>query len=117
MENGQKILRIRNKKFIYLISPNKILNNLFYNELNLVLKSKKVKFFQLRLKYETIKSKVAIAKKILKICDYLELSDKSFNGFINWVLELRKKYPNAFVFKPTKSLNFEDRKLDRNEEN
>ena len=33
------------------------------------------------------------------------------------ILELRKKYPNAFVFKPTKSLNFEDRKLDRNEEN
>ena len=33
------------------------------------------------------------------------------------ILELRKKYPNAFVFKPTKSIKFEDRKLDRNEEN
>jgi len=61
-------LKIHNKRFIYLISPNKIIDNSFYNILNLVLKSKKVKFFQLRLKYETIKSKVAIAKKILKIC-------------------------------------------------
>ena len=32
-----------------------------------------------------------IENKILKICDYLELGDKSFDGFINWVLELRKK--------------------------
>ena len=30
-------------------------------------------------------------KKIIKICDYLELQDRSFNGFINWVLDLRKK--------------------------
>ena len=27
----------------------------------------------------------------MKICDYLELKDKSFDGFINWVLDLRKK--------------------------
>ena len=33
------------------------------------------------------------------------------------ILEVRKKYPNAFIFKPTKSINFEDRKLKRNEEN
>jgi len=33
------------------------------------------------------------------------------------ILKLRKKYPNAFIFKPTKSINFEDRKLDRDEEN
>jgi len=61
-------LKIRNKKFIYLISPNKIINNLFYNNLNLVLKSKKVTFFQLRLKKGNIKKKVLIAKRILKIC-------------------------------------------------
>ena len=61
-------MKIRNKKFIYLISPNKIINNLFYNSLNLVLKSKKVKFFQLRLKKENIKKKILIAKRILKIC-------------------------------------------------
>jgi len=29
--------------------------------------------------------------KIIKICDYLELKDRSFNGFINWVLDLRKR--------------------------
>ena len=61
-------MKIRNKKFIYLISPNKIINNLFYNNLNLVLKSKKVTFFQLRLKKGNIKKKVLIAKRILKIC-------------------------------------------------
>jgi thiamine-phosphate pyrophosphorylase len=61
-------LKIRNKKFIYLISPNKIINNLFYNNLDLVLKSKKVTFFQLRLKKGNIKKKIQIAKRILKIC-------------------------------------------------
>jgi len=61
-------LKIRNKKFIYLISPNKIINNLFYNNLDLVLKSKKVMFFQLRLKKGNIKKKALIAKRILKIC-------------------------------------------------
>ena len=34
----------------------------------MVLKSKKIKFFQLRLKNESIKNKFIIAKKILKIC-------------------------------------------------
>ena len=61
-------MKIRNKKFIYLVSPNKIINNLFYNNLNLVLKSKKVKFFQLRLKKGSINKKIQIAKRILKIC-------------------------------------------------
>ena len=61
-------MKILNKKFIYLISPNKIENDTFYNSLNLVLRSKKVKFFQLRLKKESIKKKITIAKKILKIC-------------------------------------------------
>ena len=61
-------MKIHNKKFIYLISPNKIENETFYNSLNLVLRSKKVKFFQLRLKKVSIKKKVTIAKKILKIC-------------------------------------------------
>jgi len=61
-------LKINNKKFIYLISPNRIINNSFYYILNLVFKSNKVQFFQLRLKNETAKKKVIIAKKILKIC-------------------------------------------------
>ena len=61
-------MKIRNKQFIYLISPNKIKDNSFYNILNLVLKSKKIKFFQLRLKKESEKKKIIIARKILKIC-------------------------------------------------
>ena len=36
-------------------------------------------------------NKDVIEEKIIKICDYLELRDRSFNGFINWVLDLRKK--------------------------
>jgi len=57
-----------NKKFIYLISPNKIENNNFYNDLALVLSSKKVSFFQLRIKKETTINKLTIGKKIKKIC-------------------------------------------------
>ena len=51
-----------------MISPNKIISSTFYNNLNLVLKSNKVKFFQLRLKKEKKERKVIIAKKILRIC-------------------------------------------------
>ena len=36
-------------------------------------------------------NKNVIEDKIIKICDYLEFQDKSFNGFISWVLDLRKK--------------------------
>ena len=61
-------MKIQNKKFIYLISPSEIKDKIFFNSLDLVLKSKKVKFFQLRLKKESFKNKVIIAKKILKIC-------------------------------------------------
>ena len=61
-------MKIQSKKFIYLISPNKIKGKLFYYNLDLVLKSNKVKFFQLRLKKDSNKKKVIISKKILKIC-------------------------------------------------
>ena len=54
------------RRFIYLISPNKIDKN-FYKDLIKVLESKKVKFFQLRLKKKSIKSIVEIGKKIKKI--------------------------------------------------
>ena len=60
-------MKINKKKFIYLISPNKILNS-FYNDLKLVLKTKKVSFFQLRLKKYSIKKKIIIGKKIKNIC-------------------------------------------------
>ena len=36
-------------------------------------------------------NKSVIEKKIIKICDYLELNERSFDGFVKWVLDLRKK--------------------------
>ena len=60
-------MRINKKKFIYLISPNKITIK-FYKDLKLVLKTKKVSFFQLRLKKYTMRQKIFIGKKIKKIC-------------------------------------------------
>ena len=35
-------------------------------------------------------NKEVIEQKIIKISIYLELNDKSFNGFIDWILKLRK---------------------------
>ena len=60
-------MRINKKKFIYLISPNRIKKS-FYNDLSKVLKLKKTSFFQLRLKNTPFKKKVAIGKKIKRIC-------------------------------------------------
>ena len=69
-ENGHQNLNQNrtNKKFVYLISPNKIKNDIFYNELALVFSTNKISFFQLRLKKETKKNKLKIGKKIKKIC-------------------------------------------------
>ena len=64
--NGLKILKLR-AKFIYLISPNKIYHN-FYGDLKKVLETKKVKFFQLRLKKAPKNKIIKISKKIKKIC-------------------------------------------------
>jgi len=60
-------LRFNKKRFIYLISPSKI-DKTFYQNLEYVLKLKKVGFFQLRLKSEKFKKKFIIGKKIKKIC-------------------------------------------------
>ena len=60
-------MRFNKKKFIYLISPNKI-NEFFFNDLKIILKSKKVSFFQLRLKNISFKKKLNIGKKVKKIC-------------------------------------------------
>jgi len=61
-------LRINKKKFIYLISPTKIKKS-FYQDLIKVLKQKKVCFFQLRLKKESLRKKLMIGRKIKKICE------------------------------------------------
>ena len=60
-------MKINRKKFLYLISPNKIKIS-FYSNLEEVLKSKKVSFFQLRLKQYSLKNKIVIGKKIQIIC-------------------------------------------------
>ena len=56
------------KKIVYLISPAKIYKN-FYDDLKKVLKSNKVKFFQLRLKKISKKKVIFFGKKIKKITD------------------------------------------------
>jgi len=66
-ENGPKKLRADRKKFIYLISPNKIRKS-FYDDLIEILKLKKVSFFQLRLKNTPFRNKLIIGRKIKKIC-------------------------------------------------
>ena len=58
----------RNKKNIYLISPNNIKNDKFYKDLNLLLNTKKISYFQLRLKKEKLNKIISISKKIKKIC-------------------------------------------------
>jgi len=60
-------LKINKKKFIYLISPNKIPYS-FYNNLKLILKTGKVSFFQLRLKSYSQNKKIIIGKKNKNIC-------------------------------------------------
>ena len=36
-------------------------------------------------------NKNVIEKKIIKICEYLEFQNKTFDGFLNWILNLRKR--------------------------
>jgi len=60
-------LRINKKKFIYLISPNKIYPK-FYQDLKKVLNTGKVCLFQLRLKKYSLKQKIKIGRKIHQIC-------------------------------------------------
>ena len=55
------------KRYIYLISPQKIRGVSFYKELNNVLKTNKVKYFQLRLKKISTKNLLKISRKIKKI--------------------------------------------------
>ena len=60
-------LKISKKKFIYLISPNKIYPQ-FYKDLKEILETGKVEFFQMRLKKYSLNNKIWIGKKIKKIC-------------------------------------------------
>ncbi|WP_440915400.1 thiamine phosphate synthase [Candidatus Pelagibacter sp.] len=60
-------MRINKKKFIYLISPNKIKKD-FYQNLNKVLKSDKISFFQMRFKKYSFEKKILIGRKIRQLC-------------------------------------------------
>ncbi|MDC3027835.1 thiamine phosphate synthase [Candidatus Pelagibacter sp.] len=60
-------MRVNKKKFIYLISPNKIYNK-FYKDLSVMLKTGKISFFQLRLKKYSLKNKILIGNIIKNIC-------------------------------------------------
>ncbi|MDA9604395.1 iron-containing alcohol dehydrogenase [Candidatus Pelagibacter sp.] len=56
-------------------------------------------------------NKDVIEKKIIKICNYLELKDRSFDGFVNWVLDLRKKLD--IPHKLSEIINEKDFDIDR----
>ena len=56
-------------------------------------------------------NKDVIEKKIIKICNYLDLQDQSFDGFVNWVLDLRKKLD--IPHKLTEVIDEKDFHLDR----
>ncbi|MDC1076936.1 iron-containing alcohol dehydrogenase [Candidatus Pelagibacter sp.] len=56
-------------------------------------------------------NKDVIEQKIIKVCDYLNLNDCTFDGFINWVLDLRKKLD--MPHKLSEVINEKDFDLDR----
>ena len=58
----------KNKKFIYLISPENIENSDFFKDLDLLLKNKNISYFQLRLKKQKLNEIISIGKKIKNIC-------------------------------------------------
>jgi len=55
------------KRYIYLISPQKIRGFKFYKELNDILKTNKIKYFQLRLKKISTHNLLKISRKVKKI--------------------------------------------------
>ena len=55
------------KRYIYLISPQKIRETKFYKDLDNVLKNNKIKYFQLRLKKISALNLLKISKKVKKV--------------------------------------------------
>ena len=56
-------------------------------------------------------NKDVIENKIIKVCEYLEIEEKSFDGFLNWILDLRKKL--NIPHKLSEVIKEEDFELDR----
>jgi alcohol dehydrogenase class IV len=56
-------------------------------------------------------NKNIIEEKIIKVCDYLELQNRSFDGFIEWILDLRKQL--NIPHKLSEVINEKDLQIDR----
>ena len=56
-------------------------------------------------------NKDLIKEKIIKICDYIELKEKSFDGFISWILDLRSQL--GMPHKLSEIIKEEDFDIDR----
>ncbi len=56
-------------------------------------------------------NKDVIENKIIKVCEYLEIEEKSFDSFLNWILDLRKKL--NIPHKLSEVIKEEDLELDR----
>ena len=56
-------------------------------------------------------NKDAIENKIIEVCEYLEIEEKSFDGFLKWILDLRKKL--NIPHKLSEVIREEDLELDR----
>ena len=56
-------------------------------------------------------NKEAIENKIIKVSEYLEIEEKSFDGFLKWILDLRKKL--NIPHKLSELIKEEDLELDR----
>ncbi len=56
-------------------------------------------------------NKREIEKKVIKISEYLEITNKSFDGFINWVLDLRKKL--GIPHKLSEVINIKNLEIDK----
>ncbi len=56
-------------------------------------------------------NKDVIENKIIKICKYLDFKDQSFEGFINWIIDLRKKL--NIPHKLSELIKDEDFQIDR----
>ena len=56
-------------------------------------------------------NKDKIENKIVKVCEYLEIEEKTFDGFLKWILDLRKKLD--IPHKLSDLINEKDFELDR----
>ena len=56
-------------------------------------------------------NKDMIENKIVKVCEYLEIEEKTFDGFLKWILDLRKKLD--IPHKLSDLINEKDFELDR----